>query len=52
MSVQGVPPDSNFASLRDKLAVAGGHLLVSTLRDMISGKVGCNLNQMVEEAYE
>lgn len=29
-----------FPTLLDSLAVAGGNLLVSTLRDMLAGKVG------------
>lgn len=36
---QEMPEDVDFASLRDMLAVEGGKLLVTTLRNMLAGQV-------------
>lgn len=38
-----VPPGVSFPELRDSLAVEGGKLLVSVLRDMIAGTVSLNI---------
>jgi len=37
--LQKVPEDVDFASLRDTLALEGGTLLVSVLRNMLAGRV-------------
>lgn len=37
--MQSIPEGSNFISLRDKLAVAGGELLVQVLQSMLAGTV-------------
>lgn len=37
--VQTIPEDADFVSLRDHLAVEGGRLLVSVLKDMLTGTV-------------
>lgn len=34
-----MPNDATYATLRDKLGPMGGQLLVSVLRDLLSGKV-------------
>jgi hypothetical protein len=36
---KAVPTNANFSDLRNLLAIEGGKLLVSVLRDMISDKV-------------
>lgn len=38
-ALKPVPMNVNFPDLRNLLAIAGGKLLVSVLRDMISDKV-------------
>ncbi len=39
LRTQEIPHGAMFPTLRDSLAVAGGNLLVSTLRDMLAGRV-------------
>ena len=34
-----MPDDATYASLRDQLGTLGGQLLVSVLRDLLTGKV-------------
>lgn len=52
MSVKDVPDEAEFSILRDALAIMGGNLLVSVLRDMIEGKVrlfSCSPDRIVSE---